>query len=59
MLSHGGSHLLSPPACPLSLTGLFDCLSLAVRHADNASMKNSPASFLSSCAAFCLGEQGE
>ncbi|KAA8579579.1 hypothetical protein FQN60_006672 [Etheostoma spectabile] len=38
---------------------LFDCLSLAVRQTDNASMKNSLASFLSSCAAFCLGEQGE
>lgn len=50
------------PALPLlspSPSVLLRCLSLAVSQTDNASAKNGLASFLSSCAAFCLGEQGE
>lgn len=61
-LSQGGGRISPRRPCdssPSSLTVLFDCLSPAVRQTDNASMKNSLASFLSSCAAFCLGEQGE
>lgn len=52
-LHHRGA--LPPwPSAPLQQR-----LSPAVSQTDNASVKNSPASFLSSCAVFCFGEQGE
>lgn len=58
----GAKTYLSPwrtSSLALCATSAVRHLSAAVRQTDNGPVKNSPASFLSSCAVFCFGDQAE